>query len=62
MVRAYLHQTDVIVHKHKLRINAYYSDDWNASGIALLGQNSFFTRFDVLFSRKDREFTLLFKG
>ena len=31
-ITAYLHQTDIKLGPHKLRINVYYSDDWNKWG------------------------------
>lgn len=60
-VTGYLHQTDVKVGPYALRINIYYCDDWNKWGFGLLGQNSFLTRFDALFSRKDKELSLMHK-
>jgi len=60
-ITGYLHQTDVKLGPHKFRINIYYSDDWNKWGFGLLGQNGFLTRFDALFSRKEKEFSLILK-
>lgn len=60
-ITGYLHQTDVKIGPFKLRINIYYSDDWNKWGFGLLGQNGFLTRFDAFFSRKDKEFSLTLK-
>ncbi|MFA5747412.1 MAG: hypothetical protein WC926_05090 [Candidatus Paceibacterota bacterium] len=61
-VVAYLHQTNVVIAGHKLQMNIYYSDEWNASGICLLGQNSFLTRFNLILNRKEKEFELFFRG
>ena len=61
VVVAYLHQTEVIICGYRLTMNVYYSNIWNASGIALLGQNSFLTRFNVLLNRKDKEFEVVFR-
>lgn len=58
-ITGYLHQTDVKLGPYKFRINIYYSDDWNKWGFGLLGQNGFMTRFDVLFSRKDKQFAII---
>ncbi len=58
-ITAYLHQTDVNVCSCKFKINIYYSDDWNKLDFGLLGQNGFLTHFDVLFSRKNKEFSLI---
>lgn len=60
-ITAYLHRTDIKLGVHKLRISIYYSDDWNKWGFGLLGQNAFLTRFNVFLSRKDKEFSLIFK-
>ena len=57
-ITGYLHQTDIKIESYKLRINIYYSNDWNRWGFGLLGQNSFLTRFDVNFRRRDKEFSL----
>jgi len=62
MVIAHLHQTNVVISGHKLQMNIYYSDSWNNTGICLLGQNSFLTRFNVTLNRKDKEFEILFRG
>ncbi len=58
-ITAYLHQTDIRLGSHKARINIYYSDDWNKLGFGLLGQNGFLIKFDALFSRRDKEFSLI---
>jgi len=60
-ITGYLHQTDVKIGPHKLRINIYYSNDWNKWGFGLLGQNGFLTRFDAFFSRRNQEFSLIIK-
>jgi predicted aspartyl protease len=61
-ITAYLHQTDIKLGFHKLRVNIYYSDDWNKWGFGLLGQNSFLTRFDAFFSRQNKEFSLTLRS
>ena len=55
----YLHQTDIKLGSYEIRVNIYYSEDWNKWGFGLLGQNGFLTKFDVLFSRKDKELSLM---
>ena len=60
-ITGYLHQTDVKLGLFKLRVNIYYSDDWNKWGFGLLGQNGFLTRFDAFFSRRDKEFSITLK-
>ena len=53
-VLAYLHSTRLELHGLKFASDVYYSHDWDDMPFGLLGQSSFFTRFDVTFSYNDK--------
>lgn len=57
-VLAYRHKTQLSLNGNKFTIDAFFSHDWDDMPFGLLGQESFFSRFDVSFHYRDKTIIL----
>ncbi len=55
---SYMHKTIIKLQDVEIDADVFYSHDWDSMPFGLLGQNGFFSVFDVTFSMRD-EFVLL---
>ena len=53
-VLAYLHKTELELNGVKFASDVYYSHEWDDMPFGLLGETSFFSRFDVTFSYSEK--------
>jgi len=57
-VLAYRHKIQLILNGNRFTIDAFFSHDWDDMPFGLLGQESFFSRFDVSFNYRDKTIIL----
>ena len=57
-VLAYRHKIQIILNGNRFTVDAFFSHDWDDMPFGLLGQESFFSRFDVSFNYRDKTIIL----